>query len=248
MKRRDFGAGARVCFAAVVRWVLRVAGVIGLEKAPAPCKERKERGTRVEMDSAVSHITRLARGNRWWGVATGLVIGWASVAGAATYYVDATNGNDSASGTTTATAWKTINKVNTSTFAAGDQILFKRGEVWRESLVPPSSGASGSPIVFDAYGTGEAPTITGSLDLSAAAWSVDSGNIWKASVTATSMSYVLFGTVWGTKQTSKSAVQHDRDFYLSSNVLYVYAPGINPATYYGSVAAMLMANGQLVYV
>ena len=197
MKRRDFGAGARVCFAAVVRWVLRVAGVIGLEKAPAPCKERKERGTPVGMDSAVSHITRLARGNRWWGVATGLVVGWASIAGAATYYVDATNGNDSASGTTTATAWKTINKVNTSTFAAGDQILFKRGEVWRESLVPPSSGASGSPIVFDAYGTGEAPTITGSLDLPTAAWSVDSGNIWKASVTATSMSYVLFGTVSG---------------------------------------------------
>ena len=133
MKRRDFGADARVCFAAVVRWVLRVAGVIGLEKAPAPCKERKERGTRVEMDSAVSHTTRLARGNRWWGVATGLVIGWASVAGAATYYVDATNGSDSANGTTTATAWKTINKVNTSTFAAGDQILFKRasgGRVW----------------------------------------------------------------------------------------------------------------------
>ena len=178
-----------------------------------------------------------------------LVVIWlGSVAGATSYYVDATGGSDANSGLSTATAWKTINKVNTSTFAAGDQILFKRGEVWREGLVPPSSGTSGSPIVFDAYGTGEAPTITGSLDLPASAWSVDSGNIWKASVTATSMSYVLFGTVWGTKQTSKSAVQRDRDFYLSSNVLYLYAPGVNPATYYGNVAAMLMANGQLVYV
>ena len=249
MEKRGFGAGARVCFAAAVRWVLRVAGAISLEKEPALShRTRLGRDVQFEMGPAWSHRTRRRLGNRWWGVATGLVVGWASVAGAATYYVDATNGNDSASGTTTATAWKTINKVNTSTFAAGDQILFKRGETWRESLVPPSSGASGSPIVFDAYGTGEAPTITGSLDLPAAAWSVDSGNVWKASVNATSMSYVLFGTVWGTKQTSKSAVQHDRDFYLSSNVLYVYAPGINPATYYGSVAAMLMANGQLVFV
>lgn len=64
MKRRDFGAGARVCFAAVVRWAMRAAGVMGLENAPAPCRERKERGTRVEMDSAVSRTTRLARGNR----------------------------------------------------------------------------------------------------------------------------------------------------------------------------------------
>ena len=249
MEKRGFGAGARVCFAAAVRWVLRVAGAISLEKEPALShRTRLGRDVQFEMGPAWSHRTRRGLGNRWWGVATGLVVGWASVAGAATYYVDATNGNDSASGTTIATAWKTINKVNTSTFAAGDQILFKRGEVWRESLVPPLSGASGSPIVFDAYGTGEAPTITGSLDLPAAAWSVDSGNVWKASVNATSMSYVLFGTVWGAKQTSKSAVQHDRDFYLSSNVLYVYAPGINPTTYYGGMAAMLMANGQLVFV
>jgi len=176
MEKRGFGAGARVCFAAAVRWVLRVAGAISLEKEPALShRTRLGRDVQFEMGPAWSHRTRRRLGNRWWGVATGLVVGWASVAGAATYYVDATNGNDSASGTTTATAWKTINKVNTSTFAAGDQILFKRGETWRESLVPPSSGASGSPIVFDAYGTGEAPTITGSLDLPAAAWSVDSG-------------------------------------------------------------------------
>ena len=176
-------------------------------------------------------------------------LGVATAAGASTYYVDATGGNDANSGTSVDAAWKTIAKVNGATFAAGDQILFKRGEVWRESLVPPSSGASGAPIVFDAYGTGEAPTLTGALDLPSSAWTIDSGNIWKAPVTATTMSYVLFGTVWGQKQTSKSAVQHDRDFYLSSNMLYVYAPAAtNPAAYYGSVAAMLMANGQIIYV
>jgi hypothetical protein len=166
----------------------------------------------------------------------------------ATYYVDATGGLDANDGLSPATAWKTMSgSVNIKTFAPGDQILFKRGEVWRESLVVPSSGASGNPIVFDAYGTGEAPTITGYFDLPSAAWSLDSGSVWKAAMTATGMNYVLFGSIWGQKQTTKSAVQNDRDFYLSSNVLYVYSQG-NPATYYGSVAAMLMTNGQLIYV
>ena len=58
----------------------------------------------------------------------------------AVYYVDATNGNDSNDGLSEITAWRTINKVNNSSFAPGDFILFKRGEIWREQLSIPSSG------------------------------------------------------------------------------------------------------------
>jgi hypothetical protein len=171
-----------------------------------------------------------------------------SMASATTYYVDATGGDDSKDGQSTASAWKTIAKVNGWSFAPGDQILFKRGEVWRESLVPSSSGAGGNPIVFDAYGTGEAPTITGALDLPSASWTLDSGNIWKATVTATGMNYVLFkGSVWGLKHTtSKTECVAPYDFFFMSNTLYIFAVG-NPATYYGTVAAMLMTNGQLIY-
>ena len=178
-----------------------------------------------------------------------LVCFLASSSAAATYYVDASNGDDSHDGTSAATAWKTIAKVNGSSFLAGDQILFKRGEVWRESLVPPSSGASGNPIRFDAYGSGDAPTITGYQNLPAASWTLDSGNIWKASITSTSFNYILFGgSIWGLKHTTgKSSCVAPYDFYFSSNVLYVYSVG-NPASYYGSVAAMLMTNGQLVYI
>ena len=67
-----------------------------------------------------------------------------SLACAATYYVDATTGDDSKDGLSPGTAWKTIAKVNVSAFLPGDQILLKRGEVWRESLVPPSSGTAGN--------------------------------------------------------------------------------------------------------
>jgi len=84
-----------------------------------------------------------------------------SEAWAATYYVDATNGNDGNNGLSEAAPWKTISKVNSSTFTPGDQILFKRGEVWREQLEVPSPGSSGNPITFGAYGSGENPLISG---------------------------------------------------------------------------------------
>jgi hypothetical protein len=79
----------------------------------------------------------------------------------ATYYVDATSGSDSANGTSDSTPWKTIAKVNSSSFSAGDSILFKKGETWREQLTVPSSGSSGSPITFGAYGSGAKPIING---------------------------------------------------------------------------------------
>ena len=81
---------------------------------------------------------------------------------ATNYYVDAQNGQDNNNGLSEVTAWKTIAKVNSSTFQPTDQILFKRGEIWRETLLVPSSGTSGRPIVFSAYGSGNKPTIVGS--------------------------------------------------------------------------------------
>ena len=49
----------------------------------------------------------------------------------ATYYVDATNGNDYNNGLSPSTAWKTIAKVNAPSFNPSDFILFKRGEISR---------------------------------------------------------------------------------------------------------------------
>ena len=85
---------------------------------------------------------------------------------AATYYVDATIGYDSNNGLSPESAWKTVAKVNASTFRQGDQILFKRGEIWREQLNVPSSGSPGSPITFGSYGIGDRPIISGANILS----------------------------------------------------------------------------------
>ncbi len=77
----------------------------------------------------------------------------------ATYYIDRMGGDNAQNGLSPISAWKTIAKINVSSFAPGDSVLFKRGETWRESLTVPSSGSAGSPITFGAYGTGAKPII-----------------------------------------------------------------------------------------
>ncbi|HET8547773.1 MAG TPA: right-handed parallel beta-helix repeat-containing protein [Bryobacteraceae bacterium] len=78
---------------------------------------------------------------------------------AATYYVDADAGKDANSGASPATAWKTLDKVNTTAFSPGDRILLRSGSVWREQLAPKSSGREGAPIIIDRYGKGPPPRI-----------------------------------------------------------------------------------------
>ena len=78
------------------------------------------------------------------------------------YYVDAIGGNDGWAGTTPATAWQTIAKLNGSAFNPGDSILFKRGEAWAGTILTvSSSGLTGAPITFGAYGSGALPIISG---------------------------------------------------------------------------------------
>ena len=144
------------------------------------------------------------------------------------YYVDATNGNDNYNGTSPSTAWKTILKVNSSQFIAGDSILFKKGEQWREQLYIDWSGSSGNPITFGSYGSGDKPIINGADII--AWWSLDSGNIWYATC-GTEPKQVFFDGVRGNKQTSKAYVDSNKDWYWESNILYVYSTS-DPDTAY----------------
>jgi len=85
----------------------------------------------------------------------------ATTADAATYYIDAVGGSDSAAGTNTTAAWQTLAKVNATTFLAGDQILFHTGQSWSGQLHPLGSGTSAAPIVISSYGGGAKPIING---------------------------------------------------------------------------------------
>ncbi|SFH03934.1 right-handed parallel beta-helix repeat-containing protein [Pedobacter insulae] len=76
-----------------------------------------------------------------------------------TYYVDSQKGNDNASGKSVKKAWKTLDKVNSQLFKAGDKVQFKRGSYWQGQLVPKGSGNQMASIIFCAYGKGNLPHI-----------------------------------------------------------------------------------------
>ncbi|PNW26479.1 CBM96 family carbohydrate-binding protein [Formosa algae] len=79
-----------------------------------------------------------------------------------TFYFDSENGNDDNDGTSEATAWKSITKLEEVTLAPGSKILLKRGGVWSgEDLVFKGSGIANNPILIDAYSTGDKPLLEG---------------------------------------------------------------------------------------
>ena len=80
---------------------------------------------------------------------------------AVTYYVDSVGGNDSNSGTSPQTAWKTIGQVNRwSTLQPGDDVLFKRGCTFTDATLNiRRGGTSSDPMVIGAYGQGAKPII-----------------------------------------------------------------------------------------
>lgn len=72
-----------------------------------------------------------------------------------TYYVDSTSGNDENNGTSENAPWKSLEKVNSTVFQPGDQILFKTGSRYEGQLAPQGSGEEGAPIIINMYGDGE---------------------------------------------------------------------------------------------
>src|SRR5438067_1044239 len=90
-----------------------------------------------------------------------LVAIFCPLASATVYYVDRSNGRDTNGGEAPDDAWSTLARLRQARYGAGDYVLLKRGEVWREALAIASSGADGAPITYGAYGTGNPPIIEG---------------------------------------------------------------------------------------
>jgi parallel beta-helix repeat protein len=171
-----------------------------------------------------------------------LVLACCPVSWGATYYIDRSMGNDANSGTSPNQAWRTIAKINGSRFSAGDHILLKRGEIWREQLNFPSSGSLGSPIVLGAYGDGPLPIISGADQIPPSAWSECSGcprRIWHAAIeTQPSIFWqarvpvephvVLFDSAQGNPRAALNELAKPTDWYWESGTLYVFSAG-NPS-------------------
>ena len=70
-----------------------------------------------------------------------------------------TSGNDGNAGTSTASPWQTIAKVNTRNFVAGDRVFFAGGQTFTNPglmLDASDTGTAANPIVIGSYGTGRA--------------------------------------------------------------------------------------------
>jgi hypothetical protein len=102
------------------------------------------------------------------GAAACVVVGGPAHAAGTAYYVDASAGSDANAGTSTAAPWKSLAKVDSVTFQAGDRILLHAGRAWTGQLWPRGSGASGNPITIDSYGSGARPRINGAGQVSEA--------------------------------------------------------------------------------
>src|SRR5689334_4819174 len=112
---------------------------------------------------------------------------YTGITGATTYYFSTTDGDDSrtnAQAQNSSTPWKSIDKLNSilSSLQAGDQVLFKRGDVFSGSINMSKSGSSGSPIVFGAYGSGNKPIISGFATISS--WTSVGNGLYEATVSA----------------------------------------------------------------
>ncbi|HSA52931.1 MAG TPA: hypothetical protein VLH10_22830, partial [Yinghuangia sp.] len=78
-----------------------------------------------------------------------------------TYYVDADNGSDDASGTSSKAAWRSLERVAEQALDPGDTVLFARGRQWTGALVLSRSGTADAPITVGAYGSGDRPVVAG---------------------------------------------------------------------------------------
>lgn len=80
-------------------------------------------------------------------------------------YVDARSGDDLRDGLSTATAWKSLDRLRQVRLGPGDVVRLARNSVWLQQNIY-LDGANGTygtlanPVVFEAYGQGLAPTIT----------------------------------------------------------------------------------------
>ena len=77
------------------------------------------------------------------------------------YYVSSTQGNDQNNGLSVQSPFKSIEKLNSINFNAGDSIYFKSGDYWEGMFWLKGSGTLAEPIVVDVYGGNTKPIING---------------------------------------------------------------------------------------
>jgi parallel beta-helix repeat protein len=168
-------------------------------------------------------------------------------ANAKKYYISNVSGNDANTGTTPATAWKTITRLNSFTgLLPGDAILFNRGQTFYGSIMVNSSGSPGNPILFGAYGTGASPVITGFIKVSE--WTNHGNNIWESSNSISSLPYINMVVINGVN-TAMGRFPNTGYFMYQSHSGHDHITSSNlagPANWTDAELAMNITTGRIV--
>ncbi len=182
-----------------------------------------------------------------------------SVIPAPTFYVDATGGRDSNDGLTVASAWQTLDRVNSESVSPGSTVLFKRGEVWR-GQIKARSGTAQRSTLYGAWGTGAKPMILGSLNRKSPGvwiqgighWSDregvgdmwrNGGPLWRCTTPFdTDVGNLIFngGTSVGFKKWSQKDLTAQGDYYYNygKKQLTIYST-VNPGLFYSDIEVAL---------
>lgn len=174
------------------------------------------------------------------------------------YYVSPT-GNNNASGTSPATAWQTLRRVQLAgtgfgPLFPGDRILFERGATFYGYLdIPGFRAELSAKVHVGAYGVGPKPIITAYKRINSDAWELHAPNIWKVAIAdptkfagntmTTGAAGVntgflrVDGEIKGFKRFSIETLAADWEFFSDgdfysetpANILYVYS-ATNPGT------------------
>lgn len=137
--------------------------------------------------------------------------------GEKTYYVSP-KGNDSNSGTSPESPWKTLKKVNAVGFTAGSTVLFERGSIFRGQVIVRNG------VTYSAYGTGEKPRFYGSPENGAQAsmWTLVDGtdNVWMYQTPMPDCGSVVFND--GEYMSVKDIPSYKSGAYYHRNTSKVY--------------------------
>ncbi len=79
------------------------------------------------------------------------------------YYLS-TSGNDAASGIAAASAWQTINRLNSADLQPGDRVYLEGGQIFTGPIIiePTDAGSAALPVRISSYGSGRATIEAGS--------------------------------------------------------------------------------------
>jgi hypothetical protein len=138
------------------------------------------------------------------------------------FYVSSSDPNrsDSNDGTSPLSPWETLERVNAEALGTGDAVFFKRGDVFRGTLISSGAGTPEDRIFFSAYGEGARPLILGSKDLSSpGAWTLVGDNLWKTSAGVSEsgfMGNLVFDdeAACGVRKTTPDDCRVQGDFFL----------------------------------